>query len=190
MQTLQGSGSDKLRKPNPHHLLYIGRKSTHSCSSRSAECRAWRGTPCCPLHTHMMPGCLGDVEWRFSTKPCSPPVDILLSMQLQEPSCSCTSSRAVCGRPAPSSPSAGAQPETRCAITQSRITTTSEEVSPGDSQQIEFITRFLFGESSALFHAERLWPHSHRSTAGSLKPKRESVSFLPKLPQGPHPSGC
>lgn len=43
---------------------------------------------------------------------------------------------------------------------------------------------FLFGGSLVLFHAERLWPPSHRRANGSPKPKRKLVSFMPKLPQG------
>lgn len=134
--------------------------------------------PC--THDARVPGQGGCRTWSGGSLPNPSPVseDILLSTQLRlrEPCCGCTSTCAARGCPAPSSPSPGAEPATRCAITESGITTTSE-VSPVDSQEIEFVIRFLFGKSSVLFHAERLWPPSHDRAAGSPKLTHKLVSF-------------
>lgn len=157
----------------------------HSCSSWSAKCGAWKYILCCSLHAHMMVGFVwagwtGDMEQWFSVKPCPEPEDILLSMQLHLHELSAVEHRAGC--PACSSSSGAAQPTMCYAITQSRNATTSEEVSPGDLQKMEFVLHFLFGESSVLFHTEGLQTPSHHSAAGSPNPKHKLVSFTPKLP--------
>lgn len=182
-------GSERFQKWNP--VICFALLQLSVCQVQGWEGHPMLHPPC--THDARVPGQGGCRTWSDGSLPNPSPVseDILLSTQLRlrEPCCGCTSSCAARGCPAPSSPSPGPEPATRCAITQSGITTTSE-VSPGDSQEIEFVIRFLFGKSSVLFHAERLWPLSHDRAAGSPKPKHKLVSFMPKLPQGPHSLGC